>query len=176
VLRLIQWPRALTCRTARRRFLQDRRAAAAVEFALVSLPFSALVLFLLMLGYRLYVQAALDYVAGQAGRMLAVDVTQSRTSSKKNFQTLTLCPLLSPFLSCNNVTVSLAAVTDYSTASYTDPATPPFSTGQIGNYNLMLLHLTYTLPSLNWPSPTSGAVMTFLGTTVHAYYPYQNEY
>ena len=176
MLRLIQWPHAPTCRTARRRFLKDRRGTAAVEFALVSLPFSALVLFIMIMGYRLYVQAALDYVAGQAGRMLAVDVTQSRTSSMKNFQTLTLCPLLSPFLSCTNVTVSLATVTDYSTASYADPATPPFSPGQIGNYNLMLLHLTYTLPTLNWPSPTGGAVMTFLGATVHAYYPYQNEY
>ena len=171
---LFRLNRVLNFGSVFRPIVRDRRAAIAVEFGLVSLPFTALVLFMMALGYRLYVQAALDHVASQAGRMLAVDATQSQSKSVQNFQTLTLCPLLSPFLSCNNVTVTLMAVTDYSNTTYTNTDPQPFSPG--GSNSLMLLRLTYTLPSLGWPSPTGSAAMTFLGATVNAYYPYQNEY
>ena len=174
VIRLFRLHRTLKFGTASRQIVRDRRGAIAVEFGLVCLPFTALVLFMIALGYRLYVQAALDYVAGQAGRMLAVDTTQSQSKSVQNFQTLTLCPLLSPFLSCNNVTVTLMAVTDYSNATYTNTGPPRFSPG--GSNSLMLLRLSYTLPNLGWPSPTGSAAMTFLGATVNSYYPYQNEY
>ena len=158
-----------------RRLLSDRRGAAAFEFALTGTIFLGLVLFVIALGFRLYVEVALDYASGRAARLLAVDSTQSRSGSAATFQSVTFCPLLAPFLSCNNVTISLAAVTDYLSGSAVGQSgPPPFSPGQGGS--LMLLQITYALPALGWPSPSGGGMGTFLPASVTVGYPYQNEY
>ncbi len=155
------------------RLIRHRRGAVALEFAFSGLAFFGLVLFIIALGFRLYVQVALDYASGRAARLLAVDSTQSRSPSATKFQSATFCPLLDAFLACN-VTISLQPVTDYRNASPiggTGP--PPFSPGQGGS--LMLLRVTYQLPALSWPVPTGG-VGAFGATTVTVGYPYQNEY
>ncbi len=153
----------------------DRSAAAAVEFALTGTIFLGLVLFLVALGFRLYVVVALDHASARAARLLAVDSTQSRSGNVSAFQSVTFCPLLSPFLACNGVTISLRAVTDYSAGSIAgQPGPPSFDPGQGGS--LMLLQVTYALPALGWPSPDGSGAGAFPGSSVTVYYPYQNEY
>jgi Flp pilus assembly protein TadG len=154
--------------------VRDRRGAAAIEFAITGVCFFGLVLFVISLAYRLYVQVALDYAVERAARMLAVNTTQSLSSSSSAFQTVTFCPLLSPFLSCANVSIALTPVTDYrTTSSISGTGTPPFNPGQGGS--LMLLQANYLMPSLGWPMPGGGS-SSFGGTVVTADYPYQNEY
>ena len=152
---------------------RDRGGAAAVEFAFVGTAFVGLVLFVLALGFRLYVQVALDHASSRAARLLAVDSTQSRSANAKNFQTVTFCPLLARFLACSNVTISLQAVTDYRNASpMGGSGPPPFSPGQGGS--LMLLQAAYALPLMSWPIP--GGTGSLGGLAVTVGYPFQNEY
>ena len=121
------------------------------------------------LGFRLYTEAALEYATSHAARLLAVDTTRSRSSNAASFQAVTFCPLLAPFLSCNNVTVSLQPCSpDFRTGcTASASARPPFTNG--GSGSLMLLQARYSLP-------TSGWLMNFQGTTVTVKYAYQNEY
>lgn len=154
---------------------RHRRGSTTLEFAVIGLAFFGLVLFVIALGFRLYVQVALEYACSRTARLLAVDSTQSRSASAQKFQSATFCPLLDAFLACN-VTISLQPVTDFRNGSTTGgTGTPPFSPGQGGS--LMLLRVTYQLPALSWPVPTrGGATGAFGATTVTVGYPYQNEY
>ncbi len=162
------WPRILAgiwCR--------DRRGVVALEFAITGLAFFGLLLFVISLAFRLYVQVALDYASSRAARLLAVDSTQTRSASVQHFQAVSFCPLLSPFLACSNVVLSLQPVSDYSNTSAIGTGPPPFTPGQGGS--LMLLRAQYTLPALTWPLPGGGSG-SFTGAFVNAGYPYQNEY
>ena len=163
-------------RSCLRSVIGDRRGTAALEFAITGLAFFGLILFVISLGFRLYVQVALDYASSRAARMLAVDSSQSLSRNAASFQTVTFCPLLSAFLACVNVTISLVSVTDYqNTSPIGGSGSPPFTPGEDGS--LMLLQVSYRLPALSWPVPggngTSGG---FAGASVTASYPYQNEY
>ncbi len=152
---------------------RDRRGVVALEFAITGLAFLGLLLFVINLGFRLYVQVALDYASSRAARLLAVDTTQSRSKNASNFQTVTFCPLLSPYLPCVNTTLALTPVTDYRNGiGNSNP--PPFNPG--GSGSLMLLRVTYKLPTLGWPSPTSGGARGGFIGSVSSSYPYQNEY
>ena len=158
-----------------RTVIGDRRGAAALEFAICGVAFLALTLFTFSLAFRLYVQVAMDYAADRAARLLAVDSTQSRSTSANQFSTVTFCPLLSALLNCAGVTIALQSVTDYRNGStYSGTGPPPFNPGQGGS--LMLLQVIYPLPSLTWPNPSGGGAGSFAGMTVSASYPYQNEY
>lgn len=154
---------------------RDRRGVVALEFAITGVAFFGLVLFVIALGYRMYIQVALDYASSRASRLLAVDSTQSRSSSASTFQAVTFCPLLSPFIACSNVTIGLRQVSDYRNVSALGAGPPPFSPGQGGS--LMLLQVIYRAPALSWPLPGgSGGTGTFLSSTVTVGYPFQNEY
>jgi Flp pilus assembly protein TadG len=173
--------KAKRCERARRavgglrRLGADRQGAAGVEFALTGTIFVALVLFVMALAFRLYVEVALDYASGRASRLLAVDGTHTRSSNRANFQSFTFCPILQAFLSCNNVTISLQQVTTYqsgSTVGQSGP--PPFDPGQGGS--LMLLQVTYSLPPFGWLLPGGRGAGGFSSPSVMVGYPYQNEY
>jgi Flp pilus assembly protein TadG len=155
--------------------LRDRSGTVAVEFATVATLFLALLLFTLYLGFRLYVQVAVDYAAGRAARLLSVDSTQSRSSNLATFQAQTFCPVLAPFLACTNVTIGLWPVTDYLNGSAPPPNTAqPFNPGQGGS--LMLLQIIYALPDFSWPTPDGTGATAMTGLAITSYYPYQNEY
>jgi Flp pilus assembly protein TadG len=157
------------------RFGRDRGGATALEFGLTGVAFCGLLLFVIALGFRLYVQVALDFASSRAARLLAVDSKQDRSAKPSTFQSVTFCPLLSAFLSCDNVTVSLQPVLDYRNASSIgamDP--PPFDPGSGGS--LMLLRVSYQLPLLSWPIPIAGGGSDTFGAMVTVAYPYQNEY
>lgn len=172
-------PRTATAKFVRipprwRPLARDRRGVVALEFAFTGMAFFGLVLFVIALGFRLYVQVALDYASSRAARLLAVDSTQSLSASAQHFQTASFCPLLSPFLACSSVVLSVQPVTDFRNGSSIGGSGPlPFNPGQGGS--LMLLQVKYALPTLSWPVPGSGSG-SFTGAFVTAGYPYQNEY
>jgi Flp pilus assembly protein TadG len=166
--------------------MRQRRAdTVAVKFALVSLAFIGLMLFVLQLGFRLYAQIALDYATSRAARLLQIDAPQTLAASRNTFQTTTFCPLLAPMLSCANVLIALRPVAqDYlndsqvnppaTSGTLTQPAT--FSPGTSGA--LMLLQVTYLGPAMTWPL-NLGPVAAYNGTTgsvIVSSMPYENEY
>ena len=151
------------------RLAADRRGAAALEFAIAAAVFLGVTGFLLDLGFVLYAQVALDFVAARAARMLAVDSQQKLSPNQAAFQAATVCPLLDSFLACNQVTVTLASVTDY--AGSLSQGAGAFNPGQGGS--LMLLTLSYPLPTFAVPLASGGV---FAGTNTVARFPYMNEY
>jgi Flp pilus assembly protein TadG len=151
---------------------RDARGSVAVEFALVSIMFFTLLFFIIALAFRLYVQIALNFASGHAARLLAVDSAHTLTTSSAHFQSTAFCPLLAPFLSCSNVTISLAAVTDFGSGA--SQATTTFTPGQ--SSSLMLLRVTYTTGDLSWPLPIGGGSGTFPTATIVSSFPYINEY
>jgi Flp pilus assembly protein TadG len=151
------------------RFARSRRATTALELAIVGSIFIGCSIFLLDLGFVLYTQVALDFAASRSARLLSVDNQQKLSGSQANFQAVTVCPLLSAFLACNQLTVALVPVTDYLNGSIPSPTT--FSQGQGGS--LMLLQLSYQLPAFAAPLAISGVFAT---TKTVTNFPFMNEY
>lgn len=63
-----------------RRFLAGTRAATAVEFALVALPFVILMLGLIEFGRALHIRSGLDNAADRAQRRIIIDPAATSTS------------------------------------------------------------------------------------------------
>ena len=140
------------------RLWRDRRGAAALEFAVVSLPFLSLLIFLVELGYDFYAQVCLDYGVQTAARQIQIGAAQG-ASTAAVFRSNYLCPALSGLLPCSAIAVniqSLASGSDYyATVSVTlpkdkngklDTSGYQYCPGQPNQ--LMLVQAIYTSPSL----------------------------
>jgi Flp pilus assembly protein TadG len=89
----------------------DRRAAAAVEFAVVALLFVTMVFGIIEVAYDLFVQAALDAAVQTAARSVqtgSVQGTSGETSA--TFAAAAVCPALSGLLPCSLLTVGVEAI------------------------------------------------------------------
>jgi Flp pilus assembly protein TadG len=128
----------------------------ALEFAVVALPFTIFLVFLLEIGYDFFAQVALNYGVQTAARQIQIGNAQGANTAAI-FQTNYLCPALIGLLPCSSVVVNVLPITsDYYTAV---PAMLP--TNQAGNLDtsgftycpgkpnqLMLVQAIYTSPSL----------------------------
>lgn len=135
---------------------RDRRGGIALEFAVVSLPFRTMLVFLMELGFDFYAQVCLDYGVQVAARQIQVGTAQGANTAAI-FQTNYLCPALNGLLSCSSVTMNVIPITgDYHTAV---PATlPKNQSGKLDTSGytycpgrpdqLMLVQAIYTSPSL----------------------------
>lgn len=98
------------------RLTDDRTAVAAVEFALVGLPFIAMMAALLQVASALYTQEALDYATQASARQIQIGAV-STSMSAAAFQSTVFCPKLAALLSCSGLSFDLRPVADY----YSDP-------------------------------------------------------
>src|ERR1700729_1167014 len=98
----------------------DQRGSAALEFAVVALPFITFLVFLLEIGYDFFAQVALDYGVQTSARQIQVGNAQGANTAAV-FQTDYLCPSLSGLLPCSSVTVNVTPITSdyYSSVSAT---------------------------------------------------------
>lgn len=69
-----------------RYLLEDQRGAAALEFALIGLPFIILLLGLVEFGRGLHIRNALDYAADQAQRAIMIDPNASTTTLEETIR------------------------------------------------------------------------------------------
>ena len=123
-----------------------RQGAAAVEFALVGLPFFTFIIGILSFGYMFYLQFALDYSLQQAVRQVQIGNVANSTSAS-TFITSVMCPIFSQFADCGGLQVSVQPVSDYwsSYATITSTSQPTaFCTGQPGT--LMFARAAYQAP------------------------------
>jgi Flp pilus assembly protein TadG len=161
-------PRGLIRRGLRR----DRSAAAALEFAVVALPFVTLLVFLLEIGYDFFAQVALDYGVQTAARQIQIGKAQGANTAAV-FQTDYLCPAVSGLLPCSSVTINVTPITSdyYSSVSATLPvdksgnfSTSGFTYCPGGPNQLMLVQAYYLSPSLvaavvpSMATPTAGGL------------------
>lgn len=138
------------------RFWRDRRGSTALEFAIVSLPFLTLLLFLVEIGYDLFAQVSLDYGVQTAARQIQVGAAHG-ASTAEAFKANYLCPAVSGLLPCSSIAVNVLPITNN---YYTDvPANLPVnSSGKLDTSGyiycpgkprqLMLVQALYTSPSL----------------------------
>jgi Flp pilus assembly protein TadG len=143
-------------RPARPYLRGDQRGSAALEFALVALPFIAFLLFLLEIGYDFFAQVALDYGLQTAARRIQIGNAQDADTASQ-FKASYLCPALAHLLPCSSITVNVMPIkTDYFTMA---PATfPTNASGKLDTSGftycpgmpnqLMLVQAVYTSPSL----------------------------
>ncbi len=135
------------------RLRSDGRAATAIEFALVCLPFVTFLLAVLGVGMHFYLQQALDYATQQAVRQVQLGRV-SAGYTQADFVNKVLCPLFGAFQDCANLYVDLRPVTDY--AQLTNAGVPDapdsgattglvFCPGKAGQ--LMYAHIIYLAPS-----------------------------
>lgn len=138
-------------------FWRDRRGAAALEFAIVSLPFTTLLLFLVEIGYDFFAQVSLDYGLQTAARQVQIGAAQG-ASNAADFQTTYLCPALSGLLPCSSVSVNIKPITtDYYADTTVSATLPTDKSGKLDTSGytycpgkprqLMLVQAIYTSPS-----------------------------
>ena len=161
---------------ARRAFAalcRDTSGAAAVEYAMVGLPFLSLLTGVLYLMLNYIAQQGLETTAESAARMLLTGMAQSSTVTNgsttdlgmtaadfktaicsgmtvtaANGSSVTFPKLLPPFLTCSKLTVNVATIPAYTKtnlSSFTSGYAPVGSSG--GQGNIVVVQLVY-----NWPS------------------------
>lgn len=103
----------------RRAFARDRRGVALVEFAMIVLPFFAIMLAILQYGLAFFGMVMLDYAARQSGRELMLGNVQAAGMNATTFRTNVFCPRLALFMRCDNVVVSVRPVAQVWTSART---------------------------------------------------------
>ncbi|MGC5777775.1 TadE/TadG family type IV pilus assembly protein [Methylobacterium sp. NFXW15] len=93
-----------------RRFLGDRRGAAAVEFALVGTLFIMTTLFVMVVGAIVYITQAVEYATNAAARDILIGAAQANSANLGTFQQ-SLCSRLPAGIQCNNLVINLYKVT-----------------------------------------------------------------
>jgi Flp pilus assembly protein TadG len=92
------------------KFSKQTNGASAVEFALVFPILIATILFLMSIGYVLFMGQALDYATQKAARQIKTGQVQTAGLTQTQFQTNVVCPLLPSLFSCSNVIVNLQTI------------------------------------------------------------------
>jgi Flp pilus assembly protein TadG len=162
-----------------RRFLQESKALAAVEFAIIGLPFLLMIAEIFQSALFVFDSAALDGATQAAARQILTGSVQNGSLTATQFRTNLLCPLLPAVMSCNNVIVNLQAFSavaypggydNYVNSTQTAIIMPPLNNSQTsfcpGNSDQYIyLQVFYAMPLLGtvWlPAMTT----TFNGQTV----------
>jgi Flp pilus assembly protein TadG len=183
---LLSWPRGLPRRSARRgsgatkarRFLNERKATAAVEFAIIGAPLLLTIVEVFQSGLFVYNSASLGHATQAAARQIMTGSVQKGGLTAAQFRT-NLCSQLPAAMPCSSVVVNLQTFSEasfpggfYSFVNGTQTAIimPPldntktsFCPGGSGEY--VYLQVFYAMPLLGtvWlPAITT----TFQGQTV----------
>lgn len=116
------------------RFFRCRKGAAALEFALVSVPFFALIFAILETGLVFFAQQVLQTATTQAARLIMTGQAQSQNLSATQFQQ-DVCAHASPMFSCAGIYVNVQTFSSFSTMSMLNPL-------QNGNFNKSSMNYT----------------------------------
>ena len=156
------------------RLTRGRRGAAALEFALVCLPFVALLVVSLSVAFDLYVQFALDYGLQHAVRQVQLGRVPA-TTTVADFTGNVFCPVFVVFAPCSGIIVSIQPVADYYSAPEVIAPVPPtaFCVGQPGQ--LMYARAVYQAPMLGSFFAATGTSPSTIGNTIVSAAAFANE-
>ena len=148
----------------------DRSAAAALEFAIATVPFLALLLFFFEIGLDYYYQTALDYGIAKSARQVQIGNAQG-ISTAADFKSKLLCPALAGLLDCDTInvaSVTIAGAPDY----YHAPLPTPTQNGTISLSGYSLGFTTgaqnspmYLQAAMQSPSLVAGLIPVFATPT-----------
>lgn len=168
------------------RLRHDRRGAAALDFALISIPLFGIIIFALQTAIIFFFSQALQTLTGQAARQIMVGTAQSMTQAQF---TTAICNLAPSVFVCANLMIDVESSSSYATTS-TTPLAPTYNptTGALvpttWGYNpgspgsIVIVRIMYDWPVLGGPlsfglanQPNGAHLM--VGTAVIKNEPYQ---
>ncbi|MCU6452713.1 pilus assembly protein [Sphingomonas sp. A2-49] len=106
----------------------DRRGSAIVQFAIISIPFFALIIAVFQITTTFLAQLALETAGDKAVRQLLTGEGQQAGTSQEQFQTL-VCSKLPGLMTCRNVYIDVRNASSFAAAS---TARLPFTVGADG--------------------------------------------
>jgi Flp pilus assembly protein TadG len=162
-----------------RGFLKERKAAVAVEFAMIGAPLLLMILEIFQSALFVYCSGMIDHATQAAARQIMTGSVQNGSLTAAQFRTNLLCPLLPATMPCSSVIVNLQTFSEaaypsgfYSFVNSTQTAIviPPLDNTQTsfcpgGSGQYVYLQVFYAMPLIGavWlPAVTT----TFQGQTV----------
>ena len=91
-------------------FAAEIRGTTAVEFALVSPVILLTLLFIMSVGYILFMNQMLDYATQKAARQIRTGAVQAASLTQTQFRTQIVCAYLPSMFNCNDVIVNVLPV------------------------------------------------------------------
>ena len=170
-----------------RKFLSDKTGVAALELALVALPFFGLIIAALQLGLFFFSQSALEIATEKSARLVLTGSEQSQAATQQQFLS-TVCSKLPAILSnCSNLMVDAQVYNSFSSSNTTTPTityNPNGSVSNQWNYNIggandiVVLRVMYLLPVVTGPlgfniGNTAYGNRLLMATAVFKNEPYQ---
>lgn len=137
---------------ALRRFHGDADGATAVEFALVAIPFLALLFAIIEVGLLFFADNSLDYATNNAARLIRTGQAQTQNFSAAAFKT-TICTQLTPLLACDGLQLDVRPIANFAAAAdpipkkkdgTLDPANFSYDMGKAGQ--IVLVRTYYEWP------------------------------
>jgi Flp pilus assembly protein TadG len=101
-------------------FVADSKGATAVEFALVAVPFLALLVALIQTFLVFFAQELLETVVQKSSRLILTGQVQSQQMTQDDFRKAVCNQIVVPF-SCDGVMVDVQVVTSWSSANTSAP-------------------------------------------------------
>jgi Flp pilus assembly protein TadG len=117
-----------------RRFLRNKNGATAVEFALVALPFFALLYAVLETGLVFFAQEVLQTATTQASRAIMTGQAQTQNVSATTFQQ-SVCNAATSLFTCGSIYVNVQKFSSFTSASMMNPLSN-------GNFNNSMTYNT----------------------------------
>ena len=167
------------------RLVRERRAVAAVEFAVLLTPLAAMLFASLQIPLIFFADQALQSAAITAGRQIMTGSAQQSNVSQGQFQAI-VCSLLSSVFSCGQLMVDVESASSFGSINTASP-TLTYGNGAVTNqwaYNpggpgdVVIVRVMY-----NWPVVGSSLIpglanqpnnsRLLVGTTVFKNEPYQ---
>jgi Flp pilus assembly protein TadG len=123
-------PRLLKRRTIRR-FIRNRDGATAIEFAMVGIPFLALLFAILETAFVFLAGQTLNLAVTNTSRLIMTGQAQAAGYTATTFQNA-VCANLVAFFNCNNLYLNVQTYSSFALTSMT----PPVTNGQLNTNNL----------------------------------------
>ncbi len=177
---------ARSCRGLLGSFATNGRGAAAIEFALISTPFFAILILIFQVGIVYLADNELETATEIASRQLLTGQVQSASLTASQFVSA-LCQNLSVLFQCSGVMVDLENVSAFSSANVSAPTLTYNAQGQVTNNwqfqtggagSILVLRVMYQLPiylgpiALNLADLPNGDHL-LMTTSVFEVEPYQ---
>ena len=133
-----------------RRFIDNRKGSAAIEFAILALPFLVVIFAIIELAMMYFVDSALDAALHKAVRQVRVGSAKTNAWNISNFKTAVCTDLAYSFSCADDLLVRASVITDMSSVSRVSAAnkgvlsvTEDFNIGASGDYVLVQAFLPW---------------------------------
>ncbi len=142
-----------------RRLRRDERGATLIEFALVALPFFALLLATLQTCIAFFAQQCLDTAAESTARQLMTGAAQKAGMNQTAFKTMA-CKNLPNFMTCANTMIDVQSATEFASVATTTPALTYDTASNVSNTwqfapggpgSVVVMRVMYLLPVVGAP-------------------------